>query len=90
MTLSSLIARKLDGRAGQRYGRSAPLDAAMLSNGDYVLPNARRFFSAAHTDEDLDVTLTAPENPATKSYRHSQINLQSRLFDGVTSKYSVL
>ena len=41
--------------------RSAALDAAMLRNGVYVLPNVRRFFSAAHTDDDLDVTLTALE-----------------------------
>lgn len=38
---------------------SAALNAAMLRNGVYMLPNVRRFFSAAHTDEDLDVTLTA-------------------------------
>lgn len=41
--------------------RSAALDAAMLRNGVYVLPNVRRFFSAAHTDEDLDATLSALE-----------------------------
>lgn len=41
--------------------RSGALDAAMLRNGVYVLPNVRRFFSAAHTDTDLDVTLTALE-----------------------------
>lgn len=41
--------------------RSAALDAAMLRHGVYVLPNVRRFFSSAHTDADLDETLTALE-----------------------------
>ena len=39
--------------------RSGALDAGLLRNGVYVLPNVRRFFSAAHTDDDLDQTLTA-------------------------------
>jgi len=39
--------------------RSAALDQALLRNGVYVLPNVRRFFSAAHDDDDLAMTLDA-------------------------------
>ncbi len=39
--------------------RSATLDGELLRNGVYVLPNVRRFFSAAHTDADLEVSLDA-------------------------------
>lgn len=41
--------------------RSARFDLTLLRNGVYVLPNVRRFFSAAHTDEDLSMTLAAFE-----------------------------
>ncbi len=41
--------------------RSSALDLSLLRNGVYVLPNVRRFFSAAHTEEDLEVTLSALE-----------------------------
>lgn len=39
--------------------RSAKLDRALLRNGVYILPNVRRFFSAAHSDADLEMTLDA-------------------------------
>ena len=39
--------------------RSAAFDVELLRNGVYVLPNVRRFFSAAHTDADLDMALDA-------------------------------
>ena len=35
------------------------LDHGMLRNGVYVLPGVRRFFSAAHTDEDLEHSVDA-------------------------------
>lgn len=41
--------------------RSNTLDSELLRNGVYVLPNVRRFFSAAHTDEDLEASLDALE-----------------------------
>lgn len=41
--------------------RSGALDLELLRNGVYVLPNVRRFFSAAHTDADLEVSLRALE-----------------------------
>jgi glutamate-1-semialdehyde 2,1-aminomutase len=41
--------------------RSGALDLGLLRNGVYVLPNVRRFFSAAHTDADLDVSVRALE-----------------------------
>ncbi|MEE9589824.1 MAG: aminotransferase class III-fold pyridoxal phosphate-dependent enzyme [Hyphomicrobiaceae bacterium] len=41
--------------------RSSALDLSLLRNGVYVLPNVRRFFSAAHTEEDLEATLSALE-----------------------------
>ena len=39
--------------------RSSALDHGLLRNGVYVLPNVRRFFSAAHTDADLELTVHA-------------------------------
>jgi len=39
--------------------RAKALDLALLRNGVYVLPNVRRFFSAAHDERDLEDTLTA-------------------------------
>jgi glutamate-1-semialdehyde 2,1-aminomutase len=39
--------------------RSKDLDLALLRNGVYVLPNVRRFFSAAHDERDLEDTLSA-------------------------------
>ncbi|MDX6752425.1 aspartate aminotransferase family protein [Geminicoccaceae bacterium 1502E] len=39
--------------------RSLQLDLGLLRNGVYVLPNVRRFFSAAHDEEDLERTLEA-------------------------------
>lgn len=39
--------------------RSARLDTGLLANGVYVLPNVRRFFSAAHSEVDLQATLDA-------------------------------
>ena len=41
--------------------RSSALDLSLLRNGVYVLPNVRRFFSAAHTEDDLEATLSALE-----------------------------
>ena len=41
--------------------KSKDLDLALLANGVYVLPNVRRFFSAAHGDEELEMTLEALE-----------------------------
>ena len=41
--------------------KSKNLDLALLANGIYVLPNVRRFFSAAHGDEELEITLAALE-----------------------------
>jgi len=46
--------------------RSGALDLGLLRNGVYVLPNVRRFFSAAHDDNDLDRTLSALEASCTK------------------------
>ena len=40
---------------------SAALDTALLRHGVYVLPNVRRFFSAAHDDADLDHSVSALE-----------------------------
>ena len=45
--------------------RSAALDVELLRNGVYVLPNVRRFFSAAHTDADLDQSVAALEKACT-------------------------
>jgi len=39
--------------------RSKRLDIELMRNGVYVLPNVRRFFSAAHDQRDLDDTLAA-------------------------------
>jgi len=39
--------------------RSGALDLELLKCGVYVLPNVRRFFSAAHTNDDLESTLEA-------------------------------
>ncbi len=39
--------------------RSGALDVELLRNGIYVLPNVRRFFSAAHDDADLEATVDA-------------------------------
>jgi glutamate-1-semialdehyde 2,1-aminomutase len=39
--------------------RSKNFDLALLRAGVYVLPNMRRFFSAAHDERDLEATLTA-------------------------------
>lgn len=39
--------------------RSGALDLTLLRSGIYVLPNVRRFFSAAHTEADLELTLEA-------------------------------
>ncbi len=39
--------------------RSAALDTELLRNGVYVLPNVRRFFSAAHSAQDLEETVAA-------------------------------
>ncbi|MCY4243947.1 MAG: aminotransferase class III-fold pyridoxal phosphate-dependent enzyme [Gammaproteobacteria bacterium] len=41
--------------------RSAALDLALLRNGVYVLPNVRRFFSAAHDDADREAVTAALE-----------------------------
>ena len=41
--------------------RSGALDLELLRNGVYVLPNVRRFFSAAHTDADLEQSVAALE-----------------------------
>ena len=41
--------------------RSAAFDLELLRNGVYVLPNVRRFFSAAHTDADLEQSVAAFE-----------------------------
>ena len=38
---------------------SRALDLALLKNGIYVLPNMRRFVSAAHGPEDFEETLKA-------------------------------
>ena len=51
-------ANQLDVLASDQ-NRSKDLDLAFLRNGVYVLPNVRRFFSAAHDDKDLEDTLTA-------------------------------
>ncbi len=40
---------------------SGALGRELLRNGVYVLPNVRRFFSAAHTDADLEQSLAALE-----------------------------
>ena len=40
---------------------SAALDTALLRHGVYVLPNVRRFFSAAHDDADMDQSVSALE-----------------------------
>jgi len=39
--------------------RSGALDLELMKNGVFVLPNVRRFFSAAHTDDDLEMALKA-------------------------------
>ena len=39
--------------------RSAALDLGLLRNGVYVLPNVRRFFSAAHDDADMERAVEA-------------------------------
>ena len=44
---------------GSDMDRSRRLDLALLANGVFVLPNVRRFFSAAHDQRDLDDTLAA-------------------------------
>ena len=44
--------------------QSAALDTGLLRNGVYVLPNVRRFFSAAHDDKDLAESVAALEKAA--------------------------
>jgi glutamate-1-semialdehyde 2,1-aminomutase len=44
--------------------RSAALDLGLLRNGVYVLPNVRRFFSAAHDERDLEDSIAALEKAA--------------------------
>ena len=51
-------ANQLDVLASDQ-ARSKDLDLALLKQGVYVLPNVRRFFSAAHDDRDLDESVTA-------------------------------
>ena len=42
--------------------RSKAIDLGLLANGVFVLPNVRRFFSAAHNDQDLVDTVAALDN----------------------------
>jgi len=39
--------------------RNKALDEALIKEGIYVLPNVRRFVSAAHTDDDIEATAKA-------------------------------
>ncbi len=46
--------------------RSAAMDAEMLRQGIFVMPNTRRFVSSEHTDTDLDDTFAAADRACWK------------------------
>jgi glutamate-1-semialdehyde 2,1-aminomutase len=46
--------------------RSAAMDAELLRQGIFVMPNTRRFVSSEHTDEDLEDTFAAADRACRK------------------------